>query len=266
MKTIVKGKRPSPKIAFFDIDGTLLPIGKGKPSKNTVFALNRLKERGVILCMATGRSVLTMPKLEGISFDVFMVFNGSYCFDKDKDIFRCPIPQEDVFQILSNARRMDRAIVIGTDSYTVANGMDADLELYFSFGGIDVPVVEDFEDRCFDEIYQIMLSCREEEYEEILRGTTGTAIAAWWDRAVDIIPAASGKGVAVENVIKYFGLSPEEAVAFGDGGNDIEMFKSVGTGVAMGNALDSVKAAADVVCGSVDEDGVYWYCVENGLL
>ena len=48
--------------------------------------------------------------------------------------------------------------------------------------------------------------------------------------------------------------------------NDIEMLEAVGTGIAMDNAMDKVKAAADFVCGSVSDDGVYHYCRENNLI
>ena len=48
--------------------------------------------------------------------------------------------------------------------------------------------------------------------------------------------------------------------------NDIDMLKAVGIGVAMGNSNNDVKAAADVVCESVDDDGVYHYLVENGII
>ena len=50
------------------------------------------------------------------------------------------------------------------------------------------------------------------------------------------------------------------------GRNDIEMLEAVGTGVAMGNAIDEVKARADVICKSVEEDGVYHYCLEKKLI
>ena len=56
-----------------------------------------------------------------------------------------------------------------------------------------------------------------------------------------------GKGNAVNAVLNYYGLSKDEAIAFGDGRNDIEMLEAVGTGVAMGNAIDEVKARAEDV-------------------
>ena len=57
-----------------------------------------------------------------------------------------------------------------------------------------------------------------------------------------------------------------EALAFGDGNNDIEMLQAVGTGVAMENGSDELKAVADDICGHVAEDGVYQYCVKYGLI
>ena len=72
--------------------------------------------------------------------------------------------------------------------------------------------------------------------------------------------------MAVQKILDYYGLQKEEAIAFGDGSNDIDMLMTVGTGIAMGNALDIVKDVADDVCKSVEEDGVYYYCKEHGLL
>ena len=57
-------------------------------------------------------------------------------------------------------------------------------------------------------------------------------------------------------MIKYFGLKLEDTMAFGDGGNDISMLRHAAIGVAMGNASDEVKAAANYVTASVDDDGI----------
>ena len=242
------------KIAFFDVDGTLLPLGVKEPSDKTIYTLKELQKNGVILCMATGRGVLARPKLKGIHFDAYITFNGSYCFTDEEMIHSCPIPKSDVLQILDNTRKMGRAMVISNDKFIVANGMDEDLKTYFSFGGESIAIDEKFDDKCTDDIYQIMLSCESSEYEQILRGTKGTSVTAWWDRAADLIP------------FDYYGFSKQEAIAFGDGRNDIEMLGAVGTGIAMGNAGDEVKAIADVTCKNVEDDGIYYYCVENGLI
>ena len=60
--------------------------------------------------------------------------------------------------------------------------------------------------------------------------------------------------------------SAAEAIAFGDGRNDLEMLGAVGTGIAMGNAGEDVKSVADDTCKNVEDDGIYYYCVEKGLI
>jgi P-type E1-E2 ATPase len=55
---------------------------------------------------------------------------------------------------------------------------------------------------------------------------------------------------------EYLGLDSRHTIAFGDGGNDSSMIRTAGIGIAMGNALDSLKQEADYVTTSVDEDGI----------
>ena len=66
------------KIIFFDIDGTLVKLGAKDLSEKTVEALRRLQEKGIKLCIATGRSPAILPKL-AVEFDAFLTFNGSLC-------------------------------------------------------------------------------------------------------------------------------------------------------------------------------------------
>ena len=65
------------KIIFFDIDGTLLRLRAKELSEKTVEALNRLKANGIRLCIATGRTPVSLPHFSGIEFDAFLTFNGS---------------------------------------------------------------------------------------------------------------------------------------------------------------------------------------------
>ena len=74
------------------------------------------------------------------------------------------------------------------------------------------------------------------------------------------------KATAIEVILDKLGLKPENAVAFGDGLNDIEMLQTVGCGVAMGNAHEELKKHADYVAKPVYEDGVYHACKDLGLI
>src|SRR5699024_4733743 len=98
-----------------------------------------------------------------------------------------------------------------------------------------------------------------EDYAKILADTRASKISAWWDRAVDIISADGGKGKGIEKILDYYGFYKSEALAFGDGNNDIEMLQAVGWGLAMENSSDEV-------IGHVADDGIYHYCKECGLI
>lgn len=254
------------KIAFFDIDGTLIDLNTKKISEKMLETLLRMKEKGIILCLATGRSPMALPHFNGIEFDIYMTFNGSYCYHSEKTIFSNPIPAEDIRQLIQNAAEIGRPVSVATKDRLAANGADQDLIDYFAIAKLEVEVADDFDTVLLEEIYQVMMGCYESEYESMMKNVRHAKITAWWDRAVDIIPADGGKGKAIEKILEYYSLDKSEAIAFGDGNNDIEMLQSVGTGVAMANGSDRLKAVADTVCGDVTEDGIYYYCLEHGLI
>lgn len=254
------------KIIFFDIDGTLIDINRKRITDRMLETLIRLQERNILLCLATGRTPLTLPHFDGATFDAYLTFNGSYCFTKEQDIFSNPIPADDVQTIIRNAAAINRPVSIASKNRLTANGRDQDLIDYYSIAKLEVEVTEDFPQVSQGDIYQIMLGCREEDYPRLLKNTHNAKIAAWWNRAADIIPASSGKGTGVEKILAHFHLDRTQALAFGDGNNDLEMLQAVGHGVAMENASAQLKAAADDVCGHVADDGIYHYCVMHGLL
>lgn len=254
------------KIIFFDIDGTLIDMTKKAISYKTVETLLRLKENGVKICIATGRAPGSVPKFDGVDFDAFLTFNGSYCFNSSDVILSTPIPKVDVEKMIENATRINRPVSIAGKDRVVANGTDKDLSDYFGFAKQETPVSDDFDEVLKGEIYQMMMGGRKDEYDDILKDVENARITAWWDRAVDIIPANGGKGKGIEAILEYYGIDRSESMAFGDGGNDIEMLQTVGTGVAMGNALDHVKEVANEICGTSADDGIYHYCLENGLI
>lgn len=254
------------KIIFFDIDGTLVNPRTGQVSDKTIYALTRLQERGIKLCISTGRAPFELPDFGPLKFDAFCTYNGSLCCTDSGILHSNPIVPADVAQVLKNAASIGRPVSVAVRTRLAANGWDQDLADYYQLAGLELTPAADFDAACQEDVYQIMLGCREAEHPAIIRGVQGVKIAVSWDRAVDVIPAASGKGTAILKVLEHFGLDASQALAFGDSQNDLEMLQAVGTGVAMGNATPEAKAVADQVCGSVYENGIYHYCITNGLI
>lgn len=255
------------KIIFFDIDGTLIDMERKKISDKMLETLIRLKERNIILCIGTGRGPLQVPHFDGVEFDAFMTFNGSYCYNRKEVIFSNAIPHSDVKKIIQNGKELNKPVSVSTKDKMVANGKDDDLVEYFAFSKTLVNVSDSFDEVINnDDVYQIMISGTKEQYPFILKDCTNAKITAWWDRAVDIIPSNSGKGVGVEQILKYYGLDKSQSMAFGDGNNDIEMIAAAGHGIAMANASDDLKAIAGDICGHVKDDGIYHYCIDHQLI
>lgn len=254
------------RIMFFDIDGTLVDPATGTISEKTREALKRLHENGMLLCIATGRPTASLPDFGDLYFDAFCTFNGSLCYTQKEIIHSHPIAPSDVKTIVENAAGIGRPVTLAVRHRLAANGWDEDLDGYYRLAGLELTVCEDFESAMAEEVYQIMLGCREADHPNIIRGAQGVDITFSWDRAADVIPLGSGKAQAIEKILAHYQLQPSQALAFGDGHNDLEMLQTVGTGVAMGNAAQSLKAIAADVCGPVSEDGIYHYCIAHGLI
>jgi HAD superfamily hydrolase (TIGR01484 family) len=86
-------------------------------------------------------------------------------------------------------------------------------------------------------------------------GLQGTNYFIGWTAWLDLAPEGVSKASGLAEVAARLGVAPEHVLAIGDGRNDIEMLQWAGRGVAMGQAPDEVKAAADAVTASVEEDG-----------
>lgn len=73
---------------------------------------------------------------------------------------------------------------------------------------------------------------------------------------LELVPSGTNKGVALSRLLEHLGLSAKSLIAVGDSYNDLEMIQLAGLGVAMGNARDAIKQAADYITKSNDEDGI----------
>lgn len=255
-----------PAIIFFDIDGTLVDPATRSVSERTLLALSRLRERGIRIVISTGRAPSEVPDFGPLAFDAYCTYNGSLCYAGGQVLHKDPIDPSDVARVIANATAIGRPVAVALADRLAANGVDRDLADYYALANLTLSVAPDFDRACREDVYQLLIGCRPEEHAALLAGTQGVRIAVSWSRAVDVIPARSGKGVAIGKVLAHFGLEASQAMAFGDSLNDLEMIRAVGLGVAMGNAMPQLKDVADDVCGPVSADGIWHYCIDHGLI
>ena len=244
------------KAAFFDIDGTLLSFKTHQVSPGIVRAFSALHEQGVLTFIASGRPKVLIPDMP-VSFDGYVTMNGGYCFVGDKVLLSNPIPQEETDRWLHYAQDNNLCTMLFTEhqmaisslSDPVANAIHDQLQF-------EMPPLVPIDQMFGSEVYQIIAVMPAERDAEVLDLLPHCRLPRWHPQFSDLVHMDNSKAVGIESVLKHFGIGREECIAFGDGGNDIEMLEYCGIGVAMGNADDKVKSHADYVTTSVDEEGI----------
>ena len=244
------------KVIFFDVDGTLLSHTRGEVSASTRAALAALREKGILCVLATGRH---LPELEDlpirdIAFDGYITLNGHLSLDGKRNVTHgLPFVGEEKEQVLQLFHGTEFPVMLIEKDSMYFNFVDHRAEAAQT--EISSPLAP-LGRYTGSEIYLGVVYAAKED-EPLLRSRLPACrLTRWNDHGLDINTRGGGKMVAIRRYLAAQGIRPEEAMAFGDGENDIEMLEFAGIGVAMGNASDAVKARADFVTADVDEDGI----------
>ena len=252
------------KAIFFDIDGTLVSFRTHRIPDSAQEAISALRADGIKTFIATGRPWILIDNLEDTVFDGYITVNGCSCFTADfKPIYESSIPREDVGRLIDSGITDEIPFVFtdGTDMFVT--GINERVKAIANLIRLPVPRVAPVEDARHKDFFQMMGYFTEEEEEErenrlnlFNQILTHCTPMRWHPLFADIITSGNSKRTGIDKVLDYFHIDLSESMAFGDGGNDIPMLRHVAIGVAMGNAGDKVKAAANYVTTEIDEDGV----------
>lgn len=249
------------KAVFFDIDGTLVSFKTHRIPESALHALHLLKQKGIKTFIATGRSWTQIEKIGDFpKFDGYITLNGSCCITGDRLIIHknC-IPVEDLERLAIFHRSRPFPVEFVYADHETMTETNTIVEAAWANVNVPVPPIIPMSLCSKEDVYQLGVFLNREEEKELQlseRFMPGCASMRWSPDFYDIIPKDSSKSAGIDKIIEHYGISLEETMAIGDGGNDIDMIKHAGIGVAMGNANDDVKAAADFVTTSVDEDGI----------
>lgn len=245
---------------FFDIDGTLVSFKTHQIPQSTIDALTQAKANGHKVFIATGRPPLIITNLGAIEhlIDGYVTINGALCFVGD-EVVRCKnIPHEAARLVVDDAREKNYGlIVVGEQDVAVLDPhgeVDRIFRQEIAVENLDKakPVEEVLEQHILQ-----LTPFFAADYERELMGRIPSCTSGRWHPAfTDVTAQGADKGEGMLTMAAHFGLDPQYTMAFGDGGNDAWMIRTAGIGVAMGNALESLKQEADYTTTSVDEDGV----------
>ena len=248
------------KAIFFDIDGTLVPFGMDHMPESTVRSLYALREKGILLFIATGRTPHSIAHVQRMfDFDGYLTSNGQYCFNKEKVIHEKYIPQESFRQLIPYLDEKKIPIVMATLERSYLNRPN-----HSPFED-DYPIVDPYT-IMHEPLIQIMAYIEEKDDPEFLKHLPHCKSARWTPVFADIIPEDGGKDKGIDHMIREYGIQLDEVMVFGDGGNDITMLAHVPHSVAMGNANNEVKKHAAYTTSDVLDDGIYRALVHFGVL
>ncbi|MCE7936335.1 HAD family phosphatase [Candidatus Saccharibacteria bacterium CPR2] len=245
------------KALIFDIDGTAINSPSQKvPSERLVQAIRKLEE-DYYACAATGRVwTFAEPVLKGLSLvDPCIISAGTQiCNPVTGEImWQCDIDEADLAATLAIAKKYPKYKVLYND-----NDEDAYLN-----GGLDVANLQITEPVYFFELIFVPQEIAPQIVAELSKidGVAVTLVVA--QRAgfndIHVTNRNATKEHAIAELLKILKIKQEDTIGVGDGHNDIHLFNAVKHKVAMGNAVDELKAASNEVIGLVTEDGFSEY-------
>lgn len=252
------------KLVVSDVDGTLVRKDKSL-GPQTIAAVGRLRAAGVPFTLISARPVSgVMPLIAALGVDIpLAAINGGILFRPDGGVIE--------------EHRIERAVVEGVFALAEKSPVDrwvfAGGQWYASRGeGVHVeheriasnqaPVIR----TGFADLYARADKVTfVSDDRDLLESLAGKASAAFGDRAtigqsqvyyLDVTDTAANKGDGVAALAQMIGVELADTVVLGDMDNDVAMFDRAGLSVAMGQAPDAVKAKADWVSSSNEQDGV----------
>lgn len=247
------------KAIFFDIDGTILNGNKGIPN-STLLALDKLREKDIKTIICTGRGYSETKPLNLKGFDDYILLNGQICYDnKDNIVYKKPIKDKEKLIELFNSKKFPFGLIDEKETYL--NCIDDYVKSVHDSINLTMPVVKEYDG---GDIYQALAYGKVKDYIE--KELPDFLAVSWHFDGVDIVPKDSGKDKGIIEYCKLRNIDIKDTMSFGDGDNDREMLKTTGIGVAMGNAIDSVKVVADYITDRIDEDGIYNALVHFGVI
>lgn len=259
------------QLLALDMDGTVLNTNKEITPK-TAAAIRKALTEGHEVLFCTGRNLVEMRKELALFPEMRYAICCSGAVVKDlktgENLSMTTLDYDLAKRVIQAAAGMDVNIVyfIGDDLYadrTVRGRMDHyNCQCFHNLYETCAIWMEDpasMMERLPDQIRKINLFFHDPvEYRRMgeLLDEMGVNHPSGIPLNYEISPADVSKGKGIEVLCQHLGLSMEQAIGCGDEGNDLAMIQMAGLGVAMGNASEPIKAAADVIVADCDHDGV----------
>lgn len=252
------------KIAFFDIDGTLTSEIDGSIPESAVSAIRKARSNGHLMFINTGRCFQNVEqRFREVGFDGYVCGCGTNVFCDGKNVLYAPQTHEISMKILDAARKTNVDLLFESKR-EVCFDLSRPLQhpkairQYEAFlaRGYDMPEHPEHPNFFCD---KFVIWYSDEKQLEEFRKTSDR-----WFECIDrggtfreFIPHGYSKATGIQVVLDYYGLSKEDAYAFGDSNNDLSMLSYLPNSIAMGNASPaSLFQQVTYVTANASADGI----------
>lgn len=259
------------KVVALDLDGTLLN-GKKEISQANRKRICDLRKQGVKVVLASGRSASAMRMYYNqLELNELMVCcNGGVVMDpvSEEVIASRPIARENL-KAAAEVLKGDQAYYLAytadtlwlpSVAFTMGEWLARNRELAPE-DRVKIQIRNNLES-LFDEesIYKLLIFCHDEAEKcrrfEMLRKIPGLEVVDSMPGAIDVMCAGVTKADGLKDIANHYSIGMDDIVFMGDHNNDVEALRQAGIGIAMENATDAAKAAADWLTGDHEADGV----------
>lgn len=245
------------KIFFFDIDGTL--ADKNIIPADTITALNKLKQLGHYIFICSGRPYIYAKEYYQKYVDGFICGNGRYIVYKDQILLDEPLTLQEIKYFVDGFMKLKCGYNFNGSFNGYAHNIETNKLLGMQNDFKNPYYIEDFK---LTDINAHMFDVHFEDEKHFKQ------IAKYFDDCVifnvhnghnsaDATVIGYDKGVGITKLLKILNIPLEDSYAFGDGLNDISMFKAVGHSIAMLNGVDEVKKACEYITSDINDGGIY---------
>lgn len=256
------------KAIICDLDGTLLN-SKHTISEYTKSIISKVHDKGIKVFIATGRhhkDAIAFKNMLGLS-SFLITSNGAKIHNEnDKEIFSHNIPADLASEIISI--KLDQEIhrsIYQDDLWFTEEDLEEAVEFHKESGFNYIK--KNFKDIKGQEVTKFFFLCDDSEKIRVLeegiidnfKGRLNVTLSQI--NCLELMQRGVSKGMAIKEILEKEGVSLDEAIAFGDGLNDLDMLSTVGKGLLMGNCNYRLSEALpnNEIIGTNNEDGVAKY-------
>ena len=263
------------KIILSDIDGTFLTDDK-RVTELTARAAKNILDKGLKFVLVSARMPEAIyPITDGIGLPRIPVisYSGALVLTESEEIlYDKKMPLADTKNILAEmyTRWADISVNYYTGRKWYVRAIDKRVQREIDITQARAEIAD------FDELIRagilpnkILIMCEPpvcKEMERELQTFANLNVVRSAPHLLEIMDKSVSKATGIEILLKHYGLTVDEAVAFGDNYNDVEMLQYIPQSVAMENAPDKIKEIANAVTESNEDSGIYRYLVKIGII